>query len=89
MTACVTISIRANENWEKAGHLCLQIGASGVKLQEYANYLNWSGDGFLDNQFDQAADRVTRVVLHESWTNPLRNGLQYTKKGSMQFLPQE
>lgn len=47
MTGCLAISIRANENWEKADRLSLQIGASGVKLQEYANYLNWSGDGFL------------------------------------------
>lgn len=65
MTGCLTISIRANEKWENADRLRLQIGASGVKLQEYANYLNWSGDGFLDNQFDQAADRVTCTALHE------------------------
>lgn len=80
MTGCLAISIRANESWEKADRLSLQIGASGVKLQEYANYLNWSGDGFLDNQFDQAADRVTRVVLHGHWTGRLRNWLQRTKK---------
>lgn len=86
MTGCLTISIRANENWEKAGRVGLQIGASGVKLQEYANYLNWSGDGFLDNQFDQAADRVTRIALHEHQTGPLRNGLQYTKKGKCNFF---
>lgn len=80
MTGCLTISIRANENWEKADRLALQIGASGVKLQEYANYLNWSGDGFLDNQFDQAADRVTPAALHGHRTGRLRNWLQRTKK---------
>lgn len=42
MTARLTISIRANENWEKTDSVVLQIGASGVKLQEYGNYLNWS-----------------------------------------------
>lgn len=72
MTGCLAISIRVNENWEKADCLGLQIGASGVKLQEYANYLNWSGDGFLDNQFDQAADRVTHVALLGHWTGRLR-----------------
>ena len=77
MTGCLTISIRANESWEKADRLALQIGASGVKLQEYANYLNWSGDGFLDNQFDQAADRVTRAALHEQDVSEIgRNALK-------------
>lgn len=42
MTGRLTVSIRANENWEKTDSVVLQIGASGVKLQEYANYLNWS-----------------------------------------------
>lgn len=45
----------------------------GVKLQEYVNYLNWSGDGFLDNQFDQAADRVTHVAARGNQTGSLRN----------------
>lgn len=86
MTGCLTISIRANGSWEKADRLSLQIGASGVKLQEYANYLNWSGDGFLDNQFDQAADRVTHVALHGHRTGRLRNWLQRTKKAKRNFL---
>lgn len=86
ITGCLTVSIRAHANWEKAGSVGLQIGASGVKLQEYANYLNWSGDGFLDNQFDQAADRVTCAALHEHRTGPLWNGLQCSKKAKRNFF---
>lgn len=73
MTGCLAISIRANESWEKADRLTLQIGASGVKFQEYVNYLNWSGDGFPDNQFDQADDHVTCIALHGDQTGRLRN----------------
>lgn len=86
ITGCLTVSIRANANWEKTGSVGLQIGASGVKLQEYANYLNWSGDGFLDNQFDQAADRVTCAARHEPQPGPLWNGLQCSKKAKCNFF---
>lgn len=79
MTGCLTISIRANEHWEKADRLTLQIGASGVKLQESVNYLNWSGDGFLDNQFDQADDRVTRITLQENRAGLLKKLGRHTK----------
>lgn len=80
MTGCLTISIRANEHWEKADRLTLQIGASGVKLQEYVNYLNWSGDGFLDNQFDQADDRVTRIALQGNRAGLLKNWVATLKR---------
>lgn len=86
MTGRSAISIRVNENWGKADRRSLQIGASGVKLQEYANYLNWSRDGFLDNQFDQTADRVTRVALHGHQTGRLQNWLQQTKRAKSNFL---
>lgn len=76
MTGCLTFSIRPNEKGEKADHLTLQIAGSGVKLQEYVNYLNWSGDGFPDNQFDAAADRVTRVAHNKKQIRHIRNGFK-------------
>lgn len=73
MASCLTVPIRGSHSWEKTDSVALQIGASGVKLQEYANYLNWSaGRFFLDKQFHRAADRVTRIVPRGPQTGRLQ-----------------